>query len=266
MRKFVFLTAVATVFLGIFGEISSAEQVSAEKYRQIFQSDEFYVEYKDNYATRIIAQKNGARMERMNYGGIGFSFGSIFGGGGSYKYPEVMYKDGNYYQFTAKDKAMVCHKDRLIDENLDPKQGWNGIWQKLALPMELAVLYWNDPFRDSEYAMEAPEPTWSGKKTVGKVEYDCDRYASRIYSASTGDSYYVYELLYENGDLKKIQSYVKHGETEHPVNMLEIKKIGGTWPADLFRTAEEVKIYAPGTGDMNDLLEQPVEVGKMGAI
>ncbi len=253
------ILVAAVLALGMFSGSAGAEQAAADTYRQIFQSEEFYVEYEDNYAVRIVAQKAGKRLTRMNYGNWG-----IFGGGS--KYPEVMYKDGKYYQFLSAGKAIVCEQSRLADENLDPRQGWNGIGQKLALPLELAVFYWNDPYREKKLDFEAPKETWSGKKTLGKIEYDCDRYASRVYSASSGESWYIYEMLYDKGALKKIYSYVKKGEEEYPVNKLDIKKIGSKWPDNLFKIDAKTKVCAAGTGDMNDLLEQPVVVGVMEGI
>ena len=265
MKKKLLAVAMTGIAVYTFTGEASAEQPVAAEYRQIFQAAEFFVEYSDDYYTRVIAQKDGKRYTRQNYRSNGW--GGLFGGSGSNnKFPDAMYADGKYYQFTAKNKAFVCAKSNLTNENLDPRQGWNTVEQKLALPFELMVFYWNDPFRDKTMDITEPTATWSGKKTVDKTEYECDRYASRLYNASSGEAWYVYELLYEKGNLKRIYSYVKKGEREYPINKLEIKKIGSKWPENLFKIESDTKIYAAGTGDMNDLLEQPVEVGAMEAL
>ena len=271
MKKKFLATAIA-VSLGLGLQTANAEQPAAENYRQIFQSGTFYVEYKDNYTVRIIGEKDGKRMERTKYE-TGMSWmkflnplGMLFGGSGP-KHPEVMHKDGKYYQFTEKNRATVCEDDNLDEENLNPKEGWNGIGQKLALPTELAVFYWNDPYRVQTVALDAPSATWSGKKAVDEKEYDCDRYASRIKTASGGDeAYYVYEMLYSEGVLKKIQSYVLRNGEEYPINALDIKKIEGSVPDDLFKIDKNTKVYAAGMGDMNDLLEQPEQIDTMEAL
>ena len=163
MRKKWMLSAVLS--LSLMAASASAEQPTAEQYRQTFHSGNFYVEFKDNYTTRIIGEKNGKRMERTKYESkmgwmdIFNPLGALFRGSGP-KHPEVMHQDGKYYQFTEDDRAIVCEESQLADENLNPKEGWNGIGQKLALPQELAVFYWDDPYRESTYLMDAPEPTW----------------------------------------------------------------------------------------------------------
>ena len=266
------IAAMLALSLGTGAGVASAEQPAANEYRQIFQSGQFHVEYKDNYTTRIIGEKNGARMERTTYEtGLGWMqflnpLGMLFGGSGP-KYPEVMHKDGKYYQFLEKNKVTVCEDSKLEEENLDPKEGWNGISQKLALPAELAVFYWNDPYRTNSQVLAAPEATWSGKKTVDEKEYDCDRYASRLRAADGGaEAYYVYEMLYEAGRLKKIQSYVLKDGEEYPVNKLSIKVISGELPDNLFKIDSKAKVYEAGMGDMNDLLDQLVEIGPMEGI
>lgn len=269
-KKFVAAAIALSVGLGIHP--AGAEQPAAEGYRQIFRSGTFYVEYKDNYTVRIIGEKDGKRMERTKYE-TGMSWmavlnplGMLFGGS-SPKHPEVMHKDGKYYQFTEKNKATVCDDDKLNEENLNPREGWSNIGQKLALPTELAVFFWDDPYRVQINALSAPTETWSGQKTIDDKVYDCDRYASGINSASgKEEAYYVYDMLYLEGALKKIQSYVVRNNEEYPVNTLDIKKIEGTVPEDLFKIGKNTKIYAAGTGDMNDLLEQPEQIDTMEAL
>lgn len=264
------LTSAALIAaLSLSAATAGAEQSAANEYRTMFRSGNFYVEYKDNYTVRIIGETDGKRMERtkyessMSWMAMLNPLGMLFGGSGP-KHPEVLHKDGKYYQFTEKNKATVCDDSQLNDENLDPRQGWGNISQKLALPAELAVFYWEDPYRQKSAALAAPTEIWSGKKTAEGKEYDCDRYASRLLSASGSDeAQYVYDMLYENGVLKMIQSYVKRGNDEYPINTLSIKKIEGNVPENLFKIPKGTKIYAAGTGDMNDLLEQPAQIGVM---
>ena len=107
MKRFIAATILMSTILSA---PVNAEQSAAREYREIFGSGNFYLEFKDKWGTRILAGKDGTRMERMNYtfehGTMTWlnPFGAIFGGTGD-KNPEVMYRDGKYYHFVAKRKA-----------------------------------------------------------------------------------------------------------------------------------------------------------------
>lgn len=236
-----------------------AEQPAANEYRTIFSSGNFYVEYQDKYISCALGSENGNRMIRTSYNGWGKAL-NLFGG--ESKFPEAMYKDGKYYQFRDKKHATVLNETQLADENLDPKQGWNSIKQKLALPDELAVFYWNDPYRTYSKALAAPQFTESVKRTIGKKEYECDKYVSVVKNASGGtDAQLVYFMGYEAGKLAQIETIVIKDEKEYPINRLAIKKLESSIPEKGFSIDGSAEIYAAGIGDMNDLLEQPVKVG-----
>ena len=262
------LVVAALFCLSLNAGAANAEEAAAENYRQIFSSGNFYVEYQDKYTSRIIGEKNGKRLERTKYNIPGWvnvfnPLGALFGGGEP-KYPEVMCKDGKFYQFSSDDKAIVCDKADLSGENLNPKENWNGVERKLAVPMELAVFFWDDPYREKSAAIEKPVLAWSGKKTVDNVQYDCDRYESVIKNASGGaECKYIYETLYEKGELKLARSFVERGGEEHLINTVKVKKISGDMPKDLFKISKKTRIFAAGKGDMDDLIENPAEVGIM---
>lgn len=264
-KKFFIAISLLTIMIA---NTVSAEQPAANEYRKIFHSGNFYVEFKDNYTTRALSEANGKRMERTIYNGIELAvafnpLASLFGGGVP-KNPDSMYEDGKYYQFLEKNEALVISKDQMDDENLDPRQGWNGIRQKLSLPMELAVFYWDDPYNDKSNALNRPKFFESGKKNVGKKNCDYDRYISTIKSTSSNEeTKLVYDAIYEAGKLIEIQSYILKGDKEYPVNVLKVKRIEGEIPKDAFKIEKNTKIYAAGIGDMNDLLEDPVQVGVM---
>lgn len=246
-----------------------AEQTVAEEYRAMFQDGNFYLEFKDKWGTRIIAEKDGTRMERMNYtfehGAMAWlnPLGAIFGGTGD-KNPEVMYKDGKYYYFVAKNKANVCSEENLQNENLDPRQGWNKISQKLAVPNELAVFFWNDPYRSKSPAVGEPEFFGSGKAFFNDKEYECDTYVSKIKSRSGDKEEFLhYDLLYKDGKLFRVDLCVLKELMLYPVSSLEIVKIQRDIPEGTFKIYKGTKLYAAGTGDIDDLLEKPKEIGIM---
>ena len=201
------------------------------------------------------------------------------------KWPDVLYQDGKYYRFITsgpkaevresafsslfgKSKqvvASVLPEDQLNSPVLDPNEEWNYVREDLALPDELAVFAWKDPFRDNFFDLPAPAYENSSKKTVDDKEYDCDRYITEIKNLA-GDvaAQEIYDMLYENGKLVLIQKYLKHGDKENFVREFKIKEITAAVPEKTFEIAKKIKVYAAANGDMNDMLEKPVEAGTIG--
>ena len=244
---------VAIFFAGLNVTSVRAEQSAAESYRQMFRSGNFYIEFKDKWGVRILAGKDGRRMERMRYD---FESGGIT--------PEVFYKDGKFYHFVDKDTANVCDKKDLDNENLDPRQGWNTIAAKLALPDELAVFCWNDPFRSKSPAIAEPKFQKSFRKKFQGNDYDCDQYVCRIKSMSGSvAAYLVYDMIYNDGNLFRVESYIYRNKKAYLINVLELKKIQSAIPEGTFKISKNTKLYSAGMGDIDDLLERPVQVGTL---
>ena len=267
MCRKILIALVALISLS-FGTCN-AEQAAAETYRKIFHDGNFYVEYKDKWGTRILAGKNGTRVGRMHYefqsGAIAMlnPIGMLFGGGES-KNPEVMYREGKFYHFVAKDKANVCAEKNLRAENLDPRQGWNAISQRLALPDELAIFFWEDKLRWRSASMNAPTFQESLQKNISGKNYDCDRYTCEIKTLSGGDvAKLIYDAIYKDGQLFRVESYILRNGNEYSLNVLQIKKIQAEIPKGSFKIYKNTKIYAAGVGDINDLLENPVQIGTL---
>ena len=258
----------AIIFFGSFISLANAEQVAAETYRQMFRSGNFYLEYDDKWGVRILAGKDGQRMERMRYdiesGKMKWlnPLAEIFAG--ENKSPEVMYRDGKFYHFVEKEKANVCDEKDLQNENLDPRQGWNKIAHKLALPDELAVFCWDDKFRANTPAIAAPVFKESFRKNFKGAEYDCDRYVCEIKTLTgSGTAQIVYEMLYRDGQIFRAESYILRNDRTYPINALDVKKIQPEIPDGAFKISKRTKIYAAGTGDMEDLLETPRRIGTL---
>lgn len=266
MKRFIAATILMSTILSA---PVNAEQSAAREYREIFGSGNFYLEFKDKWGTRILAGKDGTRMERMNYtfehGTMTWlnPLGAIFGGTGD-KNPEVMYRDGKYYHFVAKRKANVCSAENLRDENLDPRQGWNKIRRKLAVPEELAIFCWNDPYHAKSPAVSEPKFSASLKKTFDGKEYDCDRYIGTVKTIGGDESAHLtYDMLYRDGRLFRAELYITRDNVNYPVGALEITNIQRNIPPDTFKIYKDTKLYAAGTGDIDDLLENPKEIGTL---
>ena len=256
----------------------SAEQAAAEQYRQMFRSGNFYVEYETYDFFRgtwgsehrmkynhVLAGKNGNRVVKTKL---------------NEKVPAVLYQDGKYYSFYRHTKqdvigfvptsntsftALVLPKEELHSPNLNPDEDWDKMRHYLALPDELAVFYWNDPFRDNEVNIEAPHFNGSSTRTVDKKDYDCDQYTIDIKStAGTTLAQWAYNMLYENGKLVRIQKYFLRDGQESLIEELNIKTLTDQVPDTAFTIKKKFKVYAADTGTMSDLIEQPALVEEIG--
>lgn len=267
MKKFLILTFL----LVILTLPADAEQPAAEQYRHILASGNFYVEYDDKNVKRIIAQDNGRRMTRTNLGGVYRTIVSILNPLGAAfnneEYPEFMYADGKFYKFLENDFALMIREDQLDDENLNPAEGWSTIYQSLSLPNELAVFNWNDNFHKVPAALSEPVFVESTKKILGGTEYDCDRYQSKITNAAGNESAtIIFNMFYADGKLALAQSALVANGKEYPINRLVVKKILPNVPSGGFKLNGNEKIHAAGSGDMNDLLENPAYIGRLAEV
>ena len=266
----IFLSAII-FFANLFFVIAKAEQPAAQEYRKIFASGNFYVEFKDKWGTRILAAKNNMRMERMRYdfeSGAGIWFNPLAGlFQQEDKNPEVIYKNGKFYHFVESKKANVCDEKNLRGENMDPRQGWNVISQKLALPDELAIFFWNDSYRLKSSAIDAPIFVESTKKILGGKEFDCDRYICKIKNLSGEEkAQLIFDAFYSEGKIFRVETSIFRNQNFYPVNVLSVKKIQSEIPEGTFKIEKGTKIFAAGTGDINDLLEQPTSLGTVDSL
>lgn len=264
-RKF-FLPLLIFLLTAVY---CSAEQPKAQEYREILSSGNFYVEYDDKNVKRIVAQENGRRMARTDLGGYYRTLVSVLNPLGAAfsdeKYPEFMYAGGKFYKFLEDDFALRIDEEQLDDENLDPAEGWATIYESLSLPNELAIFNWNDRFHKIPAALSEPVFVASTKKSIGGKEYDCDRYESKITNAAGGSAAtIVFDLCYADGVLALAQSALLSGGREYEINKLTVKKILPAIPNGGFKLNGKEKIHAAGFGDMNDLLENPPFIGRLG--
>ena len=247
--------------------LANAEQPAAETYREILQSETFYVEFKDKWGIRILANDKGVRMERMHYtfesgSMIWFNpLGAIFASSED-KNPEVMYKDGKFYNFVEKTKANVCEEKDLESENLDPRHGWNTIKRKLALPDALTVFAPNDIYNVKTSAVNTPVFHESFKKIFDGKNLDCDRYICEMKTLDGGEAaQLVYDILYKDGKIFMAETFISRGGKNYPLGILEDVDIRQHIPKSTFTIYKNTKLYAAGAGDIYDLLETPKLIG-----
>ena len=261
-------TAILAVCFAALSASASAEQPKAEEYRALFASGNFYVEYAINQvhssiywigAKQFLAGENGKRMQSYESG----------------KKPNYLYQDGKYYQFSftphmsdpskAKPITIMLPESKMKSDFLNPEEDWESVRAILALPDELAVFYWNDPYRTNVFSQQEPRYVGSSKRTVKDKEYDCDQYVIDIKTMDGGiAAQEAYNMLYDKGNLVYVQKYFLRDGKEVLMSELAIKEIISKIPEGKFKIPTNTKVYGAGTGNMDDLLEKYVEVERIG--
>ncbi len=271
MNKKIFLAGALA--LSLMTGAAHAEQSAAKNYREMFRAEQFYLEYRNvrgstDRTVKRLAAYNDKRMERSNettpmWVKACNPLGALFGDRGK-QYPLVLHKDGKYYQFSENDKMIELDEDRLGDENLNPREGWNGVRRKLALPIELSVFCPDDPYSSVSSAIGNPTFVNSYVKTVGKKQYDCDRYEATVKSLSGDESaQLIYEMTYDAGRLIEARLSMERDGLEYPINAIEIKKLTSEVPKGAFKIGRHASRTPAGTGDLDDLLENRKVIGTM---
>ena len=268
-RKF-FLKAAGIVFLlWLLPTAVSAENPAAEEYRKFLGSDNFYLEYKDPKATHHLAAVNGSRLARASYNDEEWAIslnilGLLFAGGGD-KYPDAMYAKGNYYQFIDEgEAATMLPESELTEEEIDPRQGWSTIRQKLAVPLEFTALCPADSFRSQVQSLREPQFAGTSEKSLGGKNCSCDRYVAEVQAGDSGAlAQLAFDYFYEGDELIRVESRLLQQGKEYLINAYEVKTIAAALPKGIFKIGKNTKVYSAGHGDMDDLLERRVQIGTL---
>ena len=258
----------ATVAMSMLSGIAAAEQPKAAEYRNIMSSGTYYIEYESGFAKQSLAVRGDERMSYTIHKGGGMnplSFVPVVGVLSLFmnnedRIPNALYQNGNYYHFLSKKEALMADEDTLRNPNINPEEGWSSIKNDLTFPEVFAIFAPNDPL-NAEVNFRVAEFVESGTdaKDSSKVY---DKYVLRdksITGETLGET--VYYLYYnEKGELKKIKTMFQSNgrEEEIPFGEIKVLKITDKLPEHIIEIPQECKIYAPGTGDMNDLLDQRV--------
>ena len=298
MKNFLVLILLFTVL----NSHAYAEQPAAEKYHQMFQSGNFYVECqiftfqnsrKMPTAFLVYAGKDGKRMHGLNRSGV-LGWYPAYGvtelttssnremlkfretlEAASKKYPHVLYENGRYYRFykplkkqdySFRDelRGVMLPEEKLNSPNLNPDEEWQYVQSDLALPDELAIFFWDDKFHKNPLGLK-PYYNGSSKVTVDKKEYDCDQYLIDIKSmAGTNIAQEAYNALYENGQLVMVRKYLIYKGKERFVRDLKVIAITEQVPEEAFAFSKRIKVYEAGTGNLDDLVGDPKIIGEVG--
>ena len=258
----------ATVAMSMLSGIAAAEQPKAAEYRNIMSSGTYYIEYETGVAKQSLAVRGDERMSYTTHkrGGMNpFGFLPVVAVISMLtrhedKIPNALYQNGKYYHFIGKKEALVADDDTLRNPNINPAEGWSSIKSDLTFPEVFAIFAPNDPL-NADVNYRAAEFAESGTDSKdSSMVYD--KYVKRDKSITgnvLGET--VYYLYYnDKGDLKKIKTMFRSDgrEEEIPFGEVKVIKITDKLPNNIIGIPNGCKIYAPGAGDMNDLLGRHV--------
>ncbi len=257
-----------------------AEQLEAEKYRQIVANGNYYIEYDFSIdeqkeailnkmgETRdvigaviagaerggLLASQNGKRMKKMiiSHGIFGNSI-----------IPEIYYADHKYYLFSGEDKAIMATEEELKN----PRITYNGDWEqhraKLNIPEPLIPFAPKGTYDDA-----IPEPKFvesnPGNAQEKKLPYD--KYQATVYSAAGTVLYdYFFYIYYKEGKIDSAMLYWQApGKQEKFYKGFSKIVITADVPKKHITLPEGCKVYQVGKGDMDDLLGNKILLYKVG--
>ena len=250
---------VAGVFTcGLMMGTVSAQQPAAAEYQNMLQQDFVLTYGYEGKAEKVRITGDAAkRMAALKE--------TVQGRG--YWDPEVLGTNDKLYQFYENKgtKAKVLPLNMLGSDKMSPDEKWPEKRERLALPEELAVLVWQDKWTSHPQSLGAPAFSGSSKRQVGSDEYDCDQYICDIRNQAGGVSgQLAYNLLYKDGKLVKAQKYLLYKGKQQLLSTLNIMEFKAGVDAAAISKLDKVKVYKAEMGDINDLLDNPVEEGTMG--
>ena len=276
-KKFLPLTAVATMLALFTSNLAEAENPKAAELREIINSNHYYVEYEVNKKEdlRALAVDGNLRKSfdcdgRRNSTALSFiPIVGMFAKGSLKLSPEVYYDSNNYYQFIEKKKALRASSEEMQDPYINPKQEWNTVPLRVNLPEDFGMFTGDKEM----HFVESGEKIVDAKK--GK-KFTFDKYFKAIRNVNGANLakmvYIVYyneknELdsistlsVYWNEDAGQIFSADEDKKFEdqiYYIQKIKVNKFTGELPEKIMDFPEGCKVYGPGLGDMNELLEMP---------
>lgn len=276
MKKFLAtLTALAVAFTSFLPSAAHAENSKAQELRNLINSNKYYVEYEVNRKEdkRALAVNGNKRKSFDCEGRRSGSFLSIipivglFAKGSLTLTPEVYCDSTNYYQFLDKKKILRATPEELQDPYLNPAQEWNTAPKRIILPEEFGMFTGDEEIR----FVESGTLSESGNKQIS-----FDKYVKVIKNVRGENlAKKIYLVCYSGkGELSKILTLTvdwqedagtifasellkKQEDWTYDIQVIKINKFTGELPNEVMQFSQGSKVYGPGLGNMDELLDAP---------
>jgi len=254
-----------------------AENIKAEELREIINSNHYYIEYEVNkkedkraLAVDGVLKKSFDCEGRRSSTLLSFvPIVGLFAKGSLKLMPEVYYDSNNYYQFVDKKKVLRASPEEMKDPYINPNQEWNTIPLRVNLPEEFGMFTGDKDIKFVE----------SGEKIVDEkkgTKFTFDKYVKNIRNvngANIAKKIYVvyYDDKNELASISTLSVYInedagqifandedkKFEEQIYDIQKIKINKFTRELPNKIMDFPAGCKVYGPGLGDMNELLEMP---------
>ena len=278
LLKMLSMLTVSAISLLPFSPTVSAENEKAAEIREILNSKTFYIEYEVNKKEdkRALAVDGTIKKSFDCEGRRSATFLSylpvvgLFAKGSLKLMPEVYYdsNSGYYYQFVTKKKILKANEEEMKDPYISPKEEWNTLPLRIKLPEDLGMFTGDESIKFVESNTKVID-----EQKNKKVEFD--KYFKVIKSV-TGQNIAkrVYLVFYdEKGELDKICTLTvnwnedagtifnendgkKLDQQDYEIQTLNIRQLTRELPKDVMKFPNGSKVYGPGLGNMDELLDQ----------
>lgn len=268
------LTAL-TVAAMSFMPAAYAENPKAQELRELIQSNKYYVEYEvnkkeDKRALAVDGDKRksfdceGRRSDTL----LRFiPIVGLFAKGSLKLMPEILYDQNNYYQFLSKKKILKASAEDLQDPYLDPNQEWSTAPKRIILPEEFGMFTGDDEIK----FVESGTFIDSDKKQVSFDKYfkairnvKGANLAKKVYLVCYNDKGEPSKILTltvdwdeDAGQIFATEVGKKPADRIYDIQEIKINKFTGELPTDVMVFATGTKVYGPGLGNMDELLDAP---------
>lgn len=231
-KKLIFM-AILVGISTVVSFASASEKSVADTYRQLLNSNNFYIEYSRIYNKRSIVLAVAKKGD------------ASWTGNPRKKRNGILHTNGKCYVVHGKKAILMKENENKI------------------LPEEFSMFYqenMSDDVNDKILSYRG-----STKRMIKSTSYDCDQYEINIKSADgTVIANKIYNVLYDSGKLYCIQKCVEKDNHEEVIESIMVLEISSKIPDERFILENGTEIYANQEGNMSDLIKEKVMIGRVG--
>ena len=270
------LTALAVSTMSLMPSVARAENPKAQELREIIQSNKYYVEYEVNKKEdrRALAVDGDLRKSfdcegRRSSTLLQFiPIVGLFAKGSLKLMPEIFYDTNNYYQFVTKKKILRASEEELHDPYLDPYQEWITAPLRIVLPEEFGMFTGDEEIKFIE---SGTIPSEDGKKEFAFDKYlkvikniNGENLAKKVYMVCYDEKSEPVRILTltldwaeDAGTIFAEEVLKKPADRIYDMQQITIRKFTGELPEKIMAFPNGSKVYGPGLGNMDELLDAP---------
>lgn len=279
-----------------FASAAFAEQPKAAEYRAALASGRYYLEYSrvaeyadakmqkrsDKYSkfTRELFVSDGGQRAILSMGGrrgnemaarleAAGAVGRLFRNAAQNMLPlygelklDLLYKNGHYYQFFGKNKALRFSEAEVNDAGGDPRMAWPKVKEALTAP-DFFLPFVRSEQEGARYVESIAETIFGAPLTVDKYivqptpkddTTEAVSYAYKYYYDEKGELRYISVTPAEEKGTREVEEATpRRGKRESLGIYIRIESFTREIPAGVFAYPKGYEIYYIQPGGVNDL-------------